>query len=87
MYSLQVNYLSNALLTILLLPNLIKSSILDASRSRIVLVSSDAHYSLPSLDDFRNTPNILEAVNRKEYCTRYVPRILATIFLDLTSCQ
>ncbi|KAE9405390.1 NAD(P)-binding protein [Gymnopus androsaceus JB14] len=67
--ALQVNYLSNALLAILLLPNLMSASARDASLSRLVLVSSDVHYSLPSLSDFRNVPNILEAVNRKEYCT------------------
>ncbi|KAF9072477.1 hypothetical protein BDP27DRAFT_1320524 [Rhodocollybia butyracea] len=43
--TLQVNYLSNVLLCILLLPNLVKASAPSAP-SRLVLVSSDVHYSL-----------------------------------------
>ncbi|KIK64244.1 hypothetical protein GYMLUDRAFT_71648 [Collybiopsis luxurians FD-317 M1] len=72
--ALQVNYLSNALLSILLLPNLIQASTTSGVPSRLVFISSDVHYSLPSraVDAFRNAPNIIEAVSRKEYCTSSV---------------
>lgn len=82
-YSLQVNYLSNALLSILLLPNLIKASTPEVP-SRLVIVSSDAHFQLSSLEPFRNAPNILETLNDKEYCdTR---QVLNKICLALSNC-
>ncbi|KAJ7656349.1 short-chain dehydrogenase [Mycena polygramma] len=70
--ALQVNYLSNALLCILLLPQLIKSASPD-SAARIILLSSDGHHfvnraKLPKEDSILNT------LNDPAYCTPSVMR-------------
>ncbi|KAJ6514860.1 short-chain dehydrogenase [Mycena vitilis] len=70
--ALQVNYLSNALLCVLLLPHLIKSSSPD-SAARIILLSSDGHHfvnraKLPKEDSILNT------LNDPAYCTPSVMR-------------
>jgi retinol dehydrogenase-12 len=61
-----VNYLSNALLSILLLPYLINSSSPD-SPSRLVLVSSFAHYLDSKLKATSSRNNILETVNQPKF--------------------
>ncbi|KAJ7576798.1 hypothetical protein C8J56DRAFT_371052 [Mycena floridula] len=61
--SLQVNYLSNALLCILLLPRLLG----QPSPTRIALVSSDGHVFIDQ-SKLPKEGNILEALNAPQYC-------------------
>ncbi|OBZ73345.1 WW domain-containing oxidoreductase [Grifola frondosa] len=72
--TIQVNYLSNALLSILLLPNLIKSSTPEVA-SRIVFVSSYAHYQIKNLDDVKDSSNILKTLSDEKYCTERAMRL------------
>ncbi|KAI0775352.1 hypothetical protein BC629DRAFT_702330 [Irpex lacteus] len=48
--TIQVNHLSTALLSFLLVPNLIKASELRSSPSRLVVVTSEVHHGAP-IDD------------------------------------
>ncbi|KAF8151997.1 hypothetical protein K438DRAFT_1565143 [Mycena galopus ATCC 62051] len=70
--ALQVNYLSNALLCILLLPHLIKNASPETP-SRMIFLSSDGHHfvtgsKLPKVD------SILETLSDPVYCTPGVMR-------------
>lgn len=65
---LQVNYLSTALLSILMLPHLIKSTT-PSNVSRLVIVSSEAHFLANKLKGATNWPSILGKLNDKGYCT------------------
>ncbi|KAG8213012.1 short-chain dehydrogenase [Butyriboletus roseoflavus] len=82
--ALQVNYLSTALLSILLLPYLINSSSPD-SPSRLVIVSSFAHYHTPKLKATESWSNILETINHQNFgngVVRYeVSKLLEIIFI------
>ena len=60
-----MNYLSNALLSILLLPYLINSSSPD-SPSRLVLVSSFAHFFAPDLKS-DSQDEILQTINHPDF--------------------
>lgn len=63
---LQVNYLSVALLSILLLPHLLRSATCD-DPSRLVLVSSLGHYFTgPVLTDSQNWDNILGVISAEK---------------------
>ncbi|KAH7903221.1 short-chain dehydrogenase [Hygrophoropsis aurantiaca] len=68
---LQVNYLSTALLSILMLPHLIKASSPE-SASRLVIVSSEAYNFNTHLKDISSWPNILHKLNDETYCTAAV---------------
>lgn len=65
---LQVNYLSTALLSILMLPHLIKSA-MSTDASRLVIVSSEAHFLAGKLKGADSWPSILGRLNNEEYCT------------------
>ncbi|KAG6377252.1 short-chain dehydrogenase [Boletus reticuloceps] len=65
---LQVNYLSTALLSILMLPHLIKS-MMASDTARLVIVTSDAHFRANKLKGVANWPSILRKLNDDEYCT------------------
>ncbi|KAH7908661.1 hypothetical protein BJ138DRAFT_1157132 [Hygrophoropsis aurantiaca] len=91
--TLQINYLSHALLSLLLLPNLVKASTPE-SASRLVMVSSDGHYGIKSLDDVKKAPNILAHLNDEKYCTasvmkqRYMfSKLLITAFVRELSAR
>ncbi|KAF8119710.1 short-chain dehydrogenase [Boletus edulis] len=71
--TLQVNYLSTALLSILMLPHLIKSTT-ATDTARLVIVSSDAHLTANKLGSVANWPSILGKLNDEEYCTASVMR-------------
>ncbi|KAI0092207.1 hypothetical protein BDY19DRAFT_990939 [Irpex rosettiformis] len=66
--TIQVNHLSTALLSFLLVPNLVKASKLHDSCSRLVVVSSEVHCWASFDDELMNT-NILATLSDKEYCT------------------
>ncbi|KAJ6512895.1 short-chain dehydrogenase [Mycena sanguinolenta] len=70
--ALQVNYLSNALLCILLLPHLIKNGSPDTP-SRVILVSSDGHHFVNG-SKLPRTDSILDTLNDPAYCTPGVMR-------------
>ncbi|KAJ7509853.1 short-chain dehydrogenase [Mycena galericulata] len=70
--ALQVNYLSNALLSILLLPHLLKNSTPD-SPARLILLSSDGHHFVNGAKLPKESA-ILTALNDPTYCTPAVMR-------------
>ncbi|KAJ8588531.1 short-chain dehydrogenase [Rhizopogon salebrosus TDB-379] len=69
--TLQVNYLSTTLLSILMIPHLIASST-PQSASRLVITSSDLHYVANKLKGADRWPSILEKLNDPDYCTSSV---------------
>ncbi|KAG2135458.1 short-chain dehydrogenase [Suillus clintonianus] len=71
--TLQVNYLSTALLSILMLPHLIKTGTPEHA-SRLVIVSSEVHYQANRLTGSEKWPSIIEMINDEAYCTFSVMR-------------
>lgn len=67
----QVNYLSTALLSILMLPHLIKAGTPEHA-SRLVIVSSECHYLINGVDGADKWPSIIETINDEAYCTSSV---------------
>ncbi|KAI0065466.1 short-chain dehydrogenase [Artomyces pyxidatus] len=66
--TLQVNDLSSMLLTVLLLPLMLKSP--DPKFSpRAVIVASDVHFAAVITPEELASPNLLETFNDKEHCT------------------
>ena len=63
-----MNYLSTALLSILMLPHLIKTGTPECA-SRLVIVSSEVHYFAQTLKGADKWHNIIEKLNDQEYCT------------------
>lgn len=66
-FSLQVNHLSTALTSFLLLPNMVKAAEQHKSHSRLVVVCSEVHH-WARLEKVIDSPNVLQALNDKEYC-------------------
>ncbi|KAG2118320.1 short-chain dehydrogenase [Suillus clintonianus] len=69
--SLQVNYLSTTLLSILMLPHLIKTGTPEHA-SRLVIVSSVAHFQANRLEGAEKWPSIIDMINDEAYCTSSV---------------
>ena len=67
-FILQVNHLSTALVSFLLLPNMIKAAEKRKSKSRLVIVSSAVHH-WAHLEKITSSPDLLQAMNDKTYCT------------------
>lgn len=67
----QVNYLSTALLSLLMLPHLIKAGTPEHA-SRLVIVSSECHYLINGLEGADEWPSIIEKINDEAYCTSSV---------------
>lgn len=68
--TVQVNHLSTALLTFLLLPNLDKAAREHNSHSRLVLVTSEMHMTTRIDDAAQAAPEgILRTLSNSEYCT------------------
>ncbi|EJU05780.1 NADP-binding protein [Dacryopinax primogenitus] len=65
---LQVNHLSTALLSIRLLPCLMKATVAPPF-PRLVIVSSDVHYWVYDLPE-ASAPNILELLGSEEHCKK-----------------
>jgi len=65
---LQVNHLSTALLSIRLLPSLMKATVAPPF-PRLVIVSSDVHYWVYELPEAQ-APNILELLGSEEHCKK-----------------
>ncbi|KAH7908240.1 short-chain dehydrogenase [Hygrophoropsis aurantiaca] len=85
--TLQVNCLSTALLSILMLPHLVKTSTPEAP-SRLVIVSSEAHYLPDKLKNPHKWPKILDMLNSEKYCIRsimsqryYLSKLLELMFV------
>ncbi|KAG9315270.1 NAD(P)-binding protein [Chiua virens] len=82
--TLQVNYLSTALLSILLLPSLMNSSSSN-SPSRLVLVSSFVHQIATGLEGADSWSSILETINKPEFGDRsaryYASKLLQVMFI------
>ncbi|KAH0833291.1 short-chain dehydrogenase [Lanmaoa asiatica] len=78
---LQVNYLSTALLSILLLPYLVNAST-AGSIPRLVVVSSLGHYlASSSLKTSETWTDILETINSQEFSSRSVSSLLDVVFV------
>ncbi|KAJ7171088.1 hypothetical protein C8R46DRAFT_1349191 [Mycena filopes] len=60
---LQVNYLSHALLTLLLVPKL------STEKSRVILLSSEAHYFISDIEE-ANEPVMLSKLNDHQHCSK-----------------
>ncbi|KAJ7144994.1 short-chain dehydrogenase [Mycena crocata] len=72
--ALQVNYLSNALLCVLLLPRLIQNSV-PGSPARMILLSSDGHHFVANSKlPIQKESSILNTLNDPAYCTPSVMR-------------
>lgn len=71
--TLQVNYLSTALLSMLMLPHLIKTGTPEHA-SRLVIVSSEVHYLANKLKGADKWPSIIETINDEAYCTSSIMR-------------
>ena len=66
----QVNNLSLSLLSLLLLPRMIKTSREYSTTPRLVVVSSEVHF-MASLDrHVLESPRVLETIGSKEYCSK-----------------
>jgi NAD(P)-dependent dehydrogenase (short-subunit alcohol dehydrogenase family) len=83
----QVNYLSTALLSILMLPHLIKTGTPEHA-SRLVIVSSMAHYISDSPKGADKWPSIIGTINDAAYCTSsamknryYLSKLLQVMFV------
>jgi len=72
--SIQVNHLSTALVSFLLLPHLLRTAKAASTTTRLVIVSSDAHYLAQISKREQDSPKILEKLNGREYCTPSVMR-------------
>ncbi|KAF7964843.1 hypothetical protein HWV62_2514, partial [Athelia sp. TMB] len=68
--SLQVNHLGTSLLSLLLLPSLVKTAKEKSAISRLVIVSSDMHYFTEISKDEQASPSIIAKLNSKEYSTK-----------------
>ncbi|KAG0707119.1 short-chain dehydrogenase [Suillus ampliporus] len=69
----QINYLSTALLSILMLPHLIKTGTPE-NTSRLVIVSSEVHFLANKLEGADEWPSIIENIDDETYCTASVMR-------------
>ncbi|KII92879.1 hypothetical protein PLICRDRAFT_488697 [Plicaturopsis crispa FD-325 SS-3] len=65
--TLQVNYLSTTLISLLLLPILERTAKDYSTTPRLSVVGSGAHYSATLKDDVLKSPKILEKLNDKAY--------------------
>jgi retinol dehydrogenase-12 len=76
--SIQVNHLSTALVSLLLLPLMNKTARTHNTHPRLVIVSSGVHYWTEVEPAVRATPSILETISSKAYCVdQYVPPALS----------
>ena len=65
-----MNHLSAVLMTTLLLPCLLRAASSGSSPNpRIVIVSSDVHYSASLSKEMGEVDNILQKLSDKDYCT------------------
>jgi retinol dehydrogenase 12 len=67
---IQVNHLSSVLLTVLLLPCLLKAASSGTSPNpRVVVLSSDVHYWAKLSKEEVESAKILDKLNDKDHCT------------------
>lgn len=64
---LQVNHLSTALLSFLLVPNMVKAATEHSFNARLVVVSSGVHH-WARFEKVISAPNILQRLNDEGYC-------------------
>ena len=87
---LQVNHLSTALLSLLLLPNMAKAAQEHKSHARLVLVSSEMHFFARISEDLKVAPSgILKTLNDPQFCTpeRFRSRYPETKRACLSPCE
>lgn len=74
-HSLQVNHLSTALLSLLLLPRMARAAADGLSKPRLVIVSSEVHFWTKIPEIVTTTPHILQKMNEESYYkSMYVDR-------------
>ncbi|KAJ7593817.1 hypothetical protein C8J56DRAFT_422140 [Mycena floridula] len=66
---LKVNNLSQELLALLLLPKMLETAKRLSVVTKLVVVSSDAHYWVEEEPQLMNATNIHEAINSEKYCS------------------
>lgn len=72
-HSLQVNCLSMPLLSLLLLPHMVRTAREHSTTPRIVVVASEVHYMASIEKRVAESPEILATLGSAEYCTpKYV---------------
>ncbi|KAJ3556541.1 hypothetical protein NM688_g1969 [Phlebia brevispora] len=69
---LQINHLSTALLSILLLPNLARTARANGTLSRLVIVSSESHFWLKFDVALLDATSLLCTLSDEKYCTPQV---------------
>src|ERR1700761_512268 len=84
-HRLQTNNLGTALLAILLLPSMLKSSA-SSTFPRLVLVTSDLHY-MADLHNEAKTDHILNTLNDRTYCTPKVIEQRYNVSKRTSSCR
>ncbi|KIJ64227.1 hypothetical protein HYDPIDRAFT_28664 [Hydnomerulius pinastri MD-312] len=77
--TLQVNHLSTALLSLLLLPGMIDTGKKSGSASRLVIVSSDVHYWAVIKDEVKQASKPIAKLNSEDYRT---PQAMGARYLD-----
>ncbi|KAF8208783.1 hypothetical protein K438DRAFT_1904381 [Mycena galopus ATCC 62051] len=83
---LQVNCLAMPLLSLLLLPHMVRTGLENSTEPRIVVVASDVHYWATIEKSVLESPNILATLGSKEYCTPKAmadPRYFLTKMLNI----
>jgi retinol dehydrogenase-12 len=68
-HSLQVNHLGTSLISLLLLPIMIKTGETFGTHPRLTIVTSVAHYDAVFPPELLASPNVLQTMSSKEYCT------------------
>jgi retinol dehydrogenase-12 len=68
-FRIQVNHLSTALVSLLLLPIMTKTAKTYGTASRLAIVSSEMHYMAKITPTLMAAPAIFEAMASKEYST------------------
>jgi hypothetical protein len=80
---MQVNHLSTALVSLLLLPIMTKTAKTYGTASRLAIVSSEMHYMAKITSTLMAAPAIFETLASKEYSTkRHITLVLITTSTD-----
>ncbi|KAI6013442.1 hypothetical protein PISMIDRAFT_105437 [Pisolithus microcarpus 441] len=79
----QVNYLSMVLLSILMLPHLVKASSSESPSCLVVVSSFGHHFGVGKLKNMAQWESVLETINDTKFCNRSVPlpKVLQVMFV------
>jgi retinol dehydrogenase 12 len=68
-HRIQINHLSTALVSLLLLPLLVQTAEKYGTNPRLTVTASDVHLNCTFKPDVLQSPRILEKLSDREYCT------------------